>query len=384
MSERTFPGIDLNIIPTPCYVLEEKLLINNLKTLQKVADQSGAHILCALKGFAMWSTFPLVSKYLSGATASSLNEARLCFEEMGSKAHLCCPVYLENEFEEITDISSHITFNSFRQYEKFHLRAKEKGLDIAIRINPEFSEVGTEMYNPCVPGSRLGMTAEHFGDALPEYVTGLHFHALCEQNSDTLVKVLHSVEGKFGHLLHQIKWMNFGGGHHITRADYEIKLLISTIKTFKNKYDLEIFLEPGEAVGWQTGYLVATVEDIIDANGIMTAILDTSFSAHMPDCLEMPYQPLIWGAESEAVKGKHVYRMGGGTCLAGDFVGYYSFDHPLKPGDKLIFDDMIHYTMVKTTHFNGVKHPSIGIWTSEGQFKLVHRFGYEDYKNQLS
>lgn len=378
------PGIDLGAIPSPCYVIEEKLLIANLEKLKSVADRTGAHVLCALKGFAMWSTFPIVRRYLSGATASSLHEARLCYEEMGSKAHLCAPLYFGHEIEEICSISSHITFNSFHQYQKYKDTALKHGLEMAIRINPEYSEVETDLYNPCVPGSRLGMTSEEFGDQLPEGVTGLHFHALCEQNSDSLVKVLENVEKKFGHLLGQIKWINFGGGHHITRVDYDIELLVSAINDFKEKYQVEIFLEPGEAVGWQTGYLVATVEDIVRANGISTAMLNVSFSAHMPDCLEMPYQPKVWGAASEAIPGKHVYRLGGGTCLAGDFVGNYSFDSELKPGDQIILDDMIHYTMVKTTHFNGVNHPSIGIWTLDNQFKLVRKFGYEDYKNRLS
>ncbi len=352
--------------------------------MKYVADHSGAEILCALKGYSMWSTFPIIKQYLSGATASSLHEARLCYEEMGTKAHLCCPVYLESEFDEITSISSHITFNSFEQFRKFKDRALAKGLEIAIRINPEYSEVGTEMYNPCMPGSRLGMVADHFGKTLPVEVTGLHFHALCEQNASSLVNVLVNLEKKFGHLLPQVKWVNFGGGHHITRKDYDVDLLIQTIQNFKKKYNVHVILEPGEAVGWQTGYLVATVEDIILANGIQTAILNVSFSAHMPDCLEMPYQPKIWGADSEAHNEKHVYRMGGPTCLAGDFVGFYSFDQPLQSGDKIIFDDMIHYTMVKTTHFNGVAHPSIGIWTTENKFKLVREFTYEDYKERLS
>lgn len=378
------PGIDLSVIPSPCYVIEEKLLINNLEKLKYVAEQSGAKVLCALKGFAMWSTFPIVRKYLSGATASSLHEARLCYEEMGSKAHLCAPLYFEHEIEEICSISSHITFNSINQYQKYKDTALKHGLEIAIRINPEYSEVETDLYNPCVPGSRLGMTSNHFGEQIPESVTGLHFHALCEQNADSLVKVLENVEKKFSHLLGQIKWINFGGGHHITRVDYDTELLVTAIKSFKEKYDLEIFIEPGEAVGWQTGYLVATVEDIVQANGIHTAMLNVSFSAHMPDCLEMPYQPKVWGAVSEAVPGKHVYRLGGGTCLAGDFLGNYSFDKELKPGERIILDDMIHYTMVKTTHFNGVNHPSIGIWTLDNQFTLVRTFGYEDYKNRLS
>ncbi len=384
MNKRKKPSIDLGKIPSPCFVLEEELLINNLKLLQSVSQQSGAKILCALKGFSMWSTFPLVQQYLEGGTASSLNEAKLIYEEMGSKAHTCCPVYLEDEFDELASISSHITFNSIQQYEKFKNRLDGTEIEIAIRINPEYSEVDTDLYNPCMPGSRLGMTSEQFGKTLPEGINGLHFHALCEQNADSLVNVLKNVEEKFGNLLPQLKWINFGGGHHITRENYDVELLIKTLIDFKSKYDVEVFLEPGEAVGWQTGYLVSTVEDVVEANGIKTAILDVSFSAHMPDCLEMPYQPMIWGAESKAIEDKHVYRMGGQTCLAGDFVGYYSFDQPLKPGDQLIFDDMIHYTMVKTTFFNGVRHPSIGIWTTNQRFKLLRTFTYSDYKNRLS
>jgi len=383
MNKARRPGIDPEQVPSPCYVLEEQLLINNLETLQYVARESGAEILCALKGFAMWSTFPLIKQYLSGATASSLNEARLCYELLGVKAHLCAPVYLDREFDEIGEISSHITFNSLTQFQRFKDRAMAKGMEMAIRINPEFSEVGTEMYNPCTPGSRLGETADKFGEHLPEGVTGLHFHALCEQNADTLARVLTIVENKFGHVLGKIRWINFGGGHHITRRDYDIPLLIETIRAFRKKYNVDVILEPGEAVGWQTGYLVTTVEDIIESGGIKTVMLDASFSAHMPDCLEMPYKPKIWRA-LPGDTGKHIYRMGGHTCLAGDFVGNYAFEQPLQPGDKLVFDDMIHYTMVKTTFFNGVNHPAIGIWKKDNSFELVKTFGYDDYKNKLS
>ena len=384
MHKRKSPAIDLGKIPSPCFVLEEELLIRNLELLQTVSQRSGAKILCALKGYSMWSTFPLVQQYLTGGTASSLNEARLIFEEMGTKAHTCCPVYFEDEFEEIQSISSHITFNSVQQYHKFKNRLEVGTIQYAIRINPEYSEVDTDLYNPCMPGSRLGMTAKQFGEVLPDGISGLHFHALCEQNADSLVNVLKNVEDKFGHFLPGLSWINFGGGHHITRADYDVDLLVDTIVAFREKYRIEVYLEPGEAVGWQTGYLVSTVEDVVEANGIKTAILDVSFSAHMPDCLEMPYQPMIWGAASEAINGKHIYRTGGQTCLAGDFVGYYSFDQPLHPGDQLIIDDMIHYTMVKTTFFNGVRHPSIGIWTKDQNFKLLRTFSYSDYKNRLS
>lgn len=375
-------GVDLSKVPSPCYVLEEKLLRKNLELLQRVRLESGARVLCALKGFAMWSTFPMLKQYLDGATASSLNEARLCHEEMGVKAHLCCPVYLEEEIEEMASISSHIPFNSIRQYEKFSNVVAQQELKAAIRINPEESGAPMAIYNACAPGTRLGVTAEHF-DELPEGITGLHFHALCEQNADALVKVIEAVEQRFGEHLHQIEWINFGGGHHITREDYDVDLLIKTIVDFKKRYNVEVILEPGEAVGWQTGHLVSTVRDIVKSNGIETAILDVSFAAHMPDCLEMPYKPMIWGAKDET-PGLYTYRMGGVTCLAGDYVGNYSFDYQVKEGDRIVFDDMIHYTMVKTTTFNGITHPSIGIWKEDGTFELVREFGYSDYKERLS
>ncbi|MGF1638372.1 MAG: carboxynorspermidine decarboxylase [Cyclobacteriaceae bacterium] len=377
------PGIDVHQIPSPCFVIEEKLLRNNLRLLQEVSERSGAKILCALKGFSMWSTFPLVKQYLAGATASSLHEAMLCYEEMGTKAHLCCPVYFEHEFDEIASISSHVTFNSLAQHQKFKDNAKKHSLEMAIRINPQYSEVSTALYNPCMPGSRLGVTREQFGDVLPEGITGLHFHALCEQNADALVNTLNKVEKDFADFLPQIKWMNMGGGHHITRADYDVDLLVETIKKFRNKYQVEVILEPGEAVGWQTGYLVTTVQDIIEANGFKTAMLDVSFSAHMPDCLEMPYKPFIWG-EVEYNKNLPTYRLGGPTCLSGDFYGDFTFEKELSVGDKLIIDDMIHYTMVKTTTFNGVQHPNIGIWKEDNTFNLVRSFGYADFKSRLS
>jgi carboxynorspermidine decarboxylase len=370
-------------IPSPCYVLQESLLEQNLQLLQYVARSSGARILCALKGYAMWSTFPIVRQYLDGATASSLHEARLCFDEMQRKAHLCAPVYFDGEFDEIAAISTHITFNSFHQYRHFRSRALQHKLRMGIRINPEFSTGDTALYDPCTPGSRLGVTADTFADTLPDEITGLHFHTLCEQNADALQKTLAEVERKFGQHLHRLEWFNMGGGHHITRSDYDVKLLIDLVLEFRRKYDLEVFLEPGEAVGWKTGFLLSTVQDIVQSGGIRTAILDVSFSAHMPDCLEMPYKPEIRGTvppENAAYR----YRMGGLTCLAGDFMGDYGFMQPLKPGDRIIFEDMIHYTMVKNTTFNGVKLPSIGTITKEGHFNLVRSFGYEDYKGRLS
>ncbi len=374
-------GVDLSQIPSPCFVLDEKLLIKNLELLQIIQQDAQINILCAFKGYAMWSTFPLLRKYLSGATASSLHEAILCFEEFKQKAHVCAPVYLENEIEEITDISSHITFNSLNQFERFGPIALRKGLKTALRINPEYSEIETDLYNPCIPGSRLGIISADLPEQLPEGIDGLHFHSLCEQNADTLARTLKVVEEKFSRQLHQASWLNIGGGHHFTRKDYDVELFVNTILAFKEKYNLEIIAEPGEAIGWQTGYLISTVQDIIHANGINTAILDVSFAAHMPDCIEMPYKPLIQGASDN---GPFTYRMGGLSCLAGDFMGDYYFASPLEPGDKIVFDDMIHYTMVKTNTFNGVKLPSIGIIKSNGSFELVRKFGYEDYKSRLS
>ncbi len=374
---------DIDQIPSPCFVLDEKLLIKNLELLQYIQEKADISILCAFKGYAMWSTFPLLRKYLKGATASSLHEAMLCHEQFGSKAHLCAPVYTSDEIDSITDISSHITFNSFDQFHRFEKTALEKKLKIAIRINPEYSEIETDLYNPCVPGSRLGVVIKNMPENLPKSITGLHFHSLCEQNSDTLERTLQAVEDKFGKYLAQISWLNIGGGHHFTRKDYDVERFIRVIKDFKNKYKLEIIAEPGEAIGWQTGYLVATVQDVTESNGFRTAMLDVSFAAHMPDCLEMPYRPTVIGEIGEA-SGAHAYRLGGLTCLAGDFMGTFYFKNPLKYGDKIVFDDMIHYTMVKTTTFNGVKLPSIGIIKSDGAFELIKSFGYDDYKGRLS
>jgi len=378
--------INFNQIPSPCFVLEERLLRRNLELLKDVQDRTGAEIICALKGFAMFSTFPMIREYLKGATASSLNEAHLCFDEMKSKAHLCAPAYLPQDFDELMSYCSHITFNSFSQWEfyKEKINSSKEKISCAIRINPEHSEVETDLYNPARPGSRLGVTIDKFSATLPEGIDGLHFHTLCENDSFALERTLKVVEEKFGHLIRQCKWINFGGGHHITRADYDREHLIRLINDFRKKYNnIKVILEPGEAVGWQTGYLVSSVQDIIENKGIEVAILDVSFSTHMPDCLEMPYKPLIIGA-TEPMNGKPVYRMGGISCLAGDFMGDYSFENKLKPGDKIIFHDMIHYTMVKTTTFNGVGLPMIGIWTEKDEFVLVKKFGYEDYKSRLS
>jgi carboxynorspermidine decarboxylase len=376
--------INYNQIPSPCFVLDEVKFRNNLELIRSVKDQAGIEIILAFKAFAMWSAFPIVREYIPCSTASSLAEARLAFEEMGSPAHTYAPAYSDKEFDEIMQYSSHITFNSLAQFEKFYPRTQFYNISCGLRINPEFSDVGTDLYNPCSPGSRLGIIAEKLGEKLPTGVEGLHFHTLCESNSFDLERTLLVVEQKFGHLFSQIKWLNMGGGHLMTREGYNTEHLIQVLKAFKAKHPhLQLILEPGSAFAWRTGDLVATVLDIVENKGIKTAMLDVSFSCHMPDCLEMPYKPAIVGA-TDAIPGKPTYRMGGNSCLAGDFYGDWSFEQPLQPGNRIIFEDMIHYTMVKTTMFNGVSHPSIGIWTKDNEFKLVREFGYEDYKGRLS
>ncbi|MFH0892873.1 MAG: carboxynorspermidine decarboxylase [Bacteroidota bacterium] len=382
-------AIDFNKIPSPCYVLDQESLRINLEILNMVQKEADVKIICALKGFAMWSTFPMVREYLSGAAASSLNEAQLVLDEMGCTAHTYAPVYLDHEFEELLGYSSHITFNSLSQWEKFRDRVKlfTRPITCGLRINPEYSEVETELYNPAVAGSRLGIRPAQMPEKLPEGIEGLHFHVLCENDSFVLERTLQKVEEKFSHLIKQAKWLNMGGGHHITRKGYDVEHLVKMLKEFKNRYPNleEVILEPGEAIGWQTGYLTSTVQDIVESEGIKVAMLDVSFTCHMPDCLEMPYKPTILNA-TDAVPGKPTYRMGGMSCLAGDYMGMgdYSFDNELKPGDPIIFDDMIHYTMVKTSTFNGVNLPAIGIWTESDEFILLKYFGYEDYRNRLS
>jgi carboxynorspermidine decarboxylase len=378
-------SINYKDIPSPCFVLEEEKLINNLQLIHDVQSRSGGHIILALKGFSMYKMFPLVKQYLSGATASSLNEARLIFEEMRCLAHTYAPVYKKEEFEEIMSYSSHITFNSLNQFETFKKQVNDYSCDISmgIRINPEYAEVETAMYNPCVVGSRLGITRQALGEKLPEGIEGLHFHSLCENDSYVLERTLTHVEEKFGDLLHQVKWLNMGGGHLMTRGGYNLEHLIKQIERLRKTYNIEVILEPGSAIAWETGVLVSTVQDIVDAQGINVAILDVSFAAHMPDTLEMPYKPRIQGAYQTELPGKNNYRMGGTTCLAGDFMGDYAFDEPLKIGDKIVFEDMIHYTMVKTTTFNGVGLPSIGVWSTKGSFELHKSFGYKTFKEKL-
>jgi carboxynorspermidine decarboxylase len=378
-------AVNYSVLPSPCYVIDEERFRRNLSLIRHVSDKSGAEIILAFKGFAMWGVFPILKEYVSGAAASSADEARLCFDEIGSPAHTYSPVYKDKDFKSILKYSSHVTFNSLAQYYKFsnEIKTSSKKISPGLRINPEFSEVSHGIYNPCSPGSRLGITAEDLGDKLPEGIEGFHFHVLFESDSYALEKVLEVVDQKFGRFFPQLKWINMGGGHLMTRKDYNTDHLIGVLKKFREKSGLHLILEPGSAFAWETGELVSTVEDIVENQGIKTAILDVSFTAHMPDCLEMPYKPKIEGA-FDPVDGKPTYRIGGNSCLSGDVMGDWSFDQELKPGDRLIFWDMIHYTMVKTTTFNGVHHPSIGIWTTDNKFRLIKEFGYADYKNRLS
>jgi carboxynorspermidine decarboxylase len=375
--------IDFNKIPTPCYVIDELLLRKNLGLIKQVKEAAAVDILVSFKAFSNWGVFPIFKEYGFGASASSLNEARLAFEELGVRAHTYSPAYEEKTISDILKYSSHISFNSIGQLQEYSKIASQNGVSIGLRVNPEFSDSPHDIYNPCKPGSRFGITAEQLGDVLPQGVEGLHFHTLFEADSFALEKVLIVFIKKFAKFLPKLKWVNMGGGLLITKKGYDIDHLAKTLTDFKNNYDAHVILEPGSAFTYQTGYLVSTILDIVENNGIRTAILDVSFTCHMPDCLEMPYKPVILGATDE-VAGKPTYRMGGISCLAGDYMGNWSFDKELKPGDKIIFEDMIHYTTVKTTMFNGVNHPSIGIWSKKSGFKLIKEFKYQDYKSRLS
>jgi carboxynorspermidine decarboxylase len=375
-------SIDFNKIPTPCYVIDEFLLRNNLKLIKQIKEAAGIEILVALKAFSNWGVFPIFREYEFGASASSLNEARLAFEELGVRAHTYSPAYEEKTISDILAFSSHLSFNSINQFRKYSKITHQKGVSIGLRVNPEFSDSPHDIYNPCRPGSRFGITADQLGDVLPQEVDGLHFHTLFEADSFALEKLLAVFIKKFGKFVHRLKWVNMGGGHLITRKGYDTNHLVKTLTDFRNIHGVKVILEPGSAFTYQTGYLVSTVSDIVENNGIKTAILDVSFTCHMPDCLEMPYKPVILGATDE-MAGKSTYRMGGNSCLAGDYVGNWSFEKDLKPGDKIIFDDMIHYTTVKTTMFNGVNHPGIGIWSEKSGFRLIKEFHYHDYKNRL-
>jgi carboxynorspermidine decarboxylase len=378
-------NIDFNLCPTPCYVVDERLLEKNLQLLHSVQERTGCSILLALKGFSMYSVFPLVGRYLKGITASSLFEARLGYEEMGGEVHIYAPAYIDEEFDEILKYCDHIVFNSFDQWNHYKDKVnnfKSKKIECGIRVNPEYSEIETPIYNPCYQNSRLGVTLSNFRSDELKGIDGIHFHTMCEQNSDTLERTVKVVDEKFGPYIKKMKWINMGGGHHITRPDYDIETLVRSIMFFKNKYDVDVYLEPGEAVALNTGYLVASVLDIVN-NGMDIAILDTSAACHMPDVLEMPYRPNITGAGGPG-ENPYLYRLGGLTCLAGDIIGDYSFKDPLKPGDKLIFCDMAHYTMVKNNTFNGVNLPSIAVYNEKEGIKVIRKFGYEDYKSRLS
>ena len=376
--------IDFTKIPSPCYVLDSNLLSRNLAVIDWVRRESGAEIIVALKACAMWSIFPELAKHSDGATASSLAEAKLVYEEFGCRAHTYAPVYKAGEFDEIMQYSDHITFNSVSQFERFGPHALLRGISCGLRINPQYSPVETDLYNPCVAGSRLGVTREELGRELPAGVEGLHFHVLCESRPEHLRKALSAVEEHFGDLLDKVKWLNCGGGHLMTHADYDCDELIALLKEVRARHPhLRIILEPGSAFTWRTGYLVSTVEDIVCNGGIRTAMLDVSFACHMPDCLEMPYKPAIVGAH-DPVADEPRWRMGGNSCLAGDFCGDWAFERGLHVGDRVVFEDMIHYTMVKTTMFNGVTHPSIAIADENGDVRIVKKFDCEDFKSRMS
>jgi len=384
--------IDLNGIATPCYICDEDALEENLKVLSSVQEKSGCKIILALKGFAMFSLFPVIRKYLKGTAVSSLDEARLGFEEFGGELHLYSPAYKDDEFESLLPYADHISFNSFSQWRRFKpaiSKYKKKKIECGIRINPEHSEVKYPIYDPCGKYSRLGVKAELFQSEDLEGISGLHFHNLCGLNVDALERTLKVLEENFGRYIKQMRWINFGGGHHITNTNYDIDKLCKLIIDFRERYKVEVYMEPGESVVLNSGVLAASVLDIIH-NEMDIAILDTSAAAHMPDVIEMPYKPKILGAsstgnEQPAANNRHIYKLTGLTCLAGDVIGDYSFPEPLQVGSKLIFLDMAHYTMVKNNTFNGIRLPSIAICNSKtGQVRVVREFGYDDYKNRLS
>ncbi|MBR7166704.1 MAG: carboxynorspermidine decarboxylase [Bacteroidaceae bacterium] len=380
-------------VPSPCYVMEEALLRRNLKLISRVAREADVEIILAFKAFALWKSFPIFREYINSVTASSIHEARLAREEFGNLAHTFSPAYTDEEFDEIMRCSSHISFNSLTQYQRFYERTKDAphSISCGIRINPEYSEIETELYNPCAPGSRFGVTADSLPDDLPSGIEGFHCHCHCESDSYALEHTLEHIERKFGRWLSCLKWLNLGGGHLMTRADYDVEHLIEQLKGLKSRYpNLHIILEPGSAFAWQTGSLVSSVVDVVESRGIRTAILNVSFTCHMPDCLEMPYQPRVTGAESldaDAVKGapfnENIYRLGGNSCLSGDYMGSWRFQAPLRVGDRIVFEDMIHYTTVKTNMFNGISHPSIALLHVDGELEILKQFVYEDYRDRM-
>lgn len=387
---KTFLEQNLNKIPSPCYVMEEALLRRNLELIRRVAQRADVEIILAFKAFALWKSFPVFREYISHTTASSLFEARLAKEEFGSKAHTYSPAYTEEEFEEILACSSHVTFNSLSQYKRFAPKVQGRA-SVGLRVNPEYSEIETELYNPCASGSRFGILAQDLPKQLPADIEGFHIHCHCESGSDVFARTLTYIEDKFADWFSQLKWINFGGGHLMTRKDYDVELLIKTLQDFHLRYPhLKVILEPGSAFAWQTGPLIAKIVDIVENSGVKTAVINASFTCHMPDCLEMPYKPAIRHAETlekddldTARTTLHTYRIGGNSCLSGDYMGLWQFDHELQIGETLIFEDMIHYTTVKTTMFNGIGHPSIGMLHEDGTFELFRRFTYEDYRDRM-
>jgi len=375
----------------PVYIIEEARLRKNLRLIANVAKEADAEIILAFKAFALWKTFPIFREYINSTTASSLSEARLAKEEFGAKAHTYSPAYTDEEIDDIVACSSHLTFNSLSQYERFHKKVVGKA-SIGLRVNPEYSEVGTMLYNPCAPGTRFGVTADKLPESLPEDIEGFHCHCHCESGADVLERTLVHIEEKFSKWFPQLKWLNLGGGHLMTRKDYDTLHLINIIKGLHERYPwLKIILEPGSAFAWQTGPLVSHVVDIVEDKGIRTAILDVSFTCHMPDCLEMPYMPEVRGAEiveetsniQPQISDQYVYRLGGNSCLSGDFMSSWRFGHELQVGEEVIFEDMIHYTTVKTCMFNGISHPAIAMLHEDGKMEILRQFGYEDYRNRM-
>ncbi|MGI6222054.1 MAG: carboxynorspermidine decarboxylase [Prevotella sp.] len=381
----TFEGVN-----RPMYVLEEQRLRNNLEIIKDVAQRADVEIIMAFKAYALWRTFPILREYIGATTASSLYEARLGKEEFGAPAHTFSPAYTDYEIEETSRCSSHLIFNSLSQYSRFHDRALQanSNLQIGLRVNPEYSEIKTLLYNPCAKGSRFGILSADLPQKLPEDITGFHIHCHCESGSDAFERTLVHIEDKFSAWFPQLKWINFGGGHLMTRKDYDRERLVRVLKGFHRRYPwLHVILEPGSAFGWQTGVLLSQVQDIVENYGIKTAILNVSFTCHMPDCLEMPYHPEVRGAqvvdENESQGKPFVYRLGGNSCLSGDFMQSWAFDHELQVGENIIFEDMLHYTTVKTTMFNGVTHPSIMLARPNGELVTLREFDYEDYKNRM-
>jgi len=375
---------------SPIYIIEEKKLRRNLQLIADVARRADVEIILAFKAFALWKTFPIFHEYIHSTTASSLSEARLALEEFGAKAHTYSPAYTDDEIEAIVGCSSHLTFNSLSQYERFHERVAGRA-SIGLRINPGYSEVETLLYNPCAPGTRFGVTPDKLPEQLPDDMEGFHCHCHCESGADVLERTLVHIEEKFARWFPQLKWLNLGGGHLMTRKDYDVERLVGILKGLHQRYPwLRIILEPGSAFAWQTGPLVSHVVDIVEDSGIRTAILDVSFTCHMPDCLEMPYYPEVRGAEwvednsqLSTLNSQLLYRLGGNSCLSGDFMGTWRFDHELQVGEEVIFEDMIHYTTVKTNMFNGIGHPAIGMLHCDGTLQILREFGYEDYRNRM-